>query len=190
MGKQTIQLGASANDGTGTKARAAGQMINDNFSELYGGAAFPGAPAAGQRYFRTDRGIDYFYDGTRWVSIQLFTIGASFAGDNVASLIAGVPNPFAGLYDLWMVKAVYSARMVATGTWTFTTSTFDGTTRVNIDNATQSTAALLTNEFGRFETALGLVVSSSTIDGFQFNLDRTGGTVRDGAFQLQFRVIG
>jgi hypothetical protein len=35
MTKQVISLGSIANDGTGTKARAAGDMINDNFTELY-----------------------------------------------------------------------------------------------------------------------------------------------------------
>lgn len=33
--KQTINLGTAANDKTGTKLRAAGKMINDNFDELY-----------------------------------------------------------------------------------------------------------------------------------------------------------
>lgn len=36
MAKQTIYLGATAGDGTGTTLRGAGDMINDNFNELYG----------------------------------------------------------------------------------------------------------------------------------------------------------
>lgn len=36
MAKQTIYLGATAGDGTGTTLRASGEMINDNFTELYG----------------------------------------------------------------------------------------------------------------------------------------------------------
>ena len=36
MAKQTIDLGTTANDHTGTDLRAAGDMINDNFDELYG----------------------------------------------------------------------------------------------------------------------------------------------------------
>lgn len=35
MAQQTISLGSSPNDGTGTKARAAGSMLNDMFGELY-----------------------------------------------------------------------------------------------------------------------------------------------------------
>jgi len=35
MAKQSINLGSSANDGTGTTIRAGGDIVNDNFDELY-----------------------------------------------------------------------------------------------------------------------------------------------------------
>lgn len=35
MAKQTINLGAAANDGTGEDLRAGGTKINENFTELY-----------------------------------------------------------------------------------------------------------------------------------------------------------
>lgn len=35
MAKQTINLGSTPNDGTGTTLRVGGNMINDNFDELY-----------------------------------------------------------------------------------------------------------------------------------------------------------
>ena len=36
MAKQTINIGTTANDGTGDQLRAAFDKINDNFIELYG----------------------------------------------------------------------------------------------------------------------------------------------------------
>lgn len=36
MGQQTINIGASPDDGTGDPLRTAGDKINDNFTELYG----------------------------------------------------------------------------------------------------------------------------------------------------------
>lgn len=36
MAKQVINLGTTPNDGTGTDIRTGGDMINDNFTELYG----------------------------------------------------------------------------------------------------------------------------------------------------------
>ena len=35
MAKQTINIGSSANDGTGSTIRAGGDLINDNFNEIY-----------------------------------------------------------------------------------------------------------------------------------------------------------
>jgi len=35
MAKQTLNLGAIANDGTGSNLRAGGTIINANFTELY-----------------------------------------------------------------------------------------------------------------------------------------------------------
>jgi hypothetical protein len=35
MAKQTIELGASANDNTGDRLRAGGQKVNENFDEVY-----------------------------------------------------------------------------------------------------------------------------------------------------------
>ena len=35
MAKQTISIGSSANDGTGSTIRAGGDLINDNFNEIY-----------------------------------------------------------------------------------------------------------------------------------------------------------
>lgn len=32
------------------------------------GTSFPGSPATGATFYRTDRNIDYYYDGTRWLS--------------------------------------------------------------------------------------------------------------------------
>ena len=34
MAKQTINIGSSANDGTGTTIKAGGDLINDNFNEI------------------------------------------------------------------------------------------------------------------------------------------------------------
>ena len=35
MAKQTLGIGSTANDGTGTVLRDGGDLINDNFKEIY-----------------------------------------------------------------------------------------------------------------------------------------------------------
>ena len=37
MGKQTINVGSTVNDGTGSSIRVGGQITNSNFSEIYSG---------------------------------------------------------------------------------------------------------------------------------------------------------
>lgn len=58
------------------------------------GSSFPGSPSSGQFFHRTDRRLDYYYDGTRWLTTTLFSEGGavlngvsvdpSFAGSWVA----------------------------------------------------------------------------------------------------------
>ena len=52
MAKQSINIGSSANDGTGDTIRAGMDKVNDNFTEIYavngGSAAFPSLGSAGQ----------------------------------------------------------------------------------------------------------------------------------------------
>lgn len=55
---------------TDTKLNA---QVRDNLQTLYQkgpqqGTAFPGSPAAQDRFFRTDLLLDCVYDGTRWLS--------------------------------------------------------------------------------------------------------------------------
>lgn len=74
------------------------------------GAAFPSAPATDARFFRTDRGIEYYYDGTRWLSTQLYTddipeVGAvAFPYTATALGAERLLIPYAGTYDLWLVE--------------------------------------------------------------------------------------
>lgn len=53
MAQQTLNLGATSNDGTGDQLRTAGQKINDNFTELYEGQLFQ-ITADTTFYVRTD----------------------------------------------------------------------------------------------------------------------------------------
>ena len=36
------------------------------------GTSFPGSPATNDAFFRTDRGLYYYYDGTRWLTVTLY----------------------------------------------------------------------------------------------------------------------
>ena len=54
--------------GKGISVSAAGTTITISRSS---GTSFPGSPSTGDLYYRTDRNIEYFYDGTRWLSHKI-----------------------------------------------------------------------------------------------------------------------
>src|ERR1700754_4638544 len=74
------------------------------------GTSFPVSPATGDVFYRTDRHIEYYYDGTRWLSTQLFTIGP-FQPDSTAlnslTTSAGATrraaSPWNGVYDMYVL---------------------------------------------------------------------------------------
>lgn len=41
------------------------------------GTSFPASKATGDRYYRTDLGMDFYYDGTRWLSVQEFSLAGA-----------------------------------------------------------------------------------------------------------------
>lgn len=68
MAQQTINLGASPNDGTGDDARVGGAKINENFAELYG--KFFGNYGATRAPTATDDSADGYVRDSVWVNIR------------------------------------------------------------------------------------------------------------------------
>ncbi len=74
----------------------------------FGGTAFPTAPGTGDLYFRTDLGMWFRYDGTRWVCtcrhalLSIFDVGLSGAGLTTCGRAA--PPPLDGCSDIWLER--------------------------------------------------------------------------------------
>jgi hypothetical protein len=58
----------------GATVNATSKVQLNGVTALEMGTSFPVSPATNQRYFRTDRLIDYVYDGTMWLSVQQFKL--------------------------------------------------------------------------------------------------------------------
>jgi hypothetical protein len=91
----------------GKLARVGGALAYDS------GTAFPGSPSTGDRFFRTNvgGGLEFMYDGTRWVTTQLFAMHApavaSISATGVTTMhqpLWGVAGPFS---DLWLIEVVW-----------------------------------------------------------------------------------
>lgn len=88
-------------------------------SALNGGVAFPAAPDVGQRFWRTDRAIEYSWNGTRWVS-RLYIDNIPSVSDALLPIGATgtngrVSSPYLDVYDKWL-EAIELSVFIGAGT--------------------------------------------------------------------------
>lgn len=70
------------------------------------GTSFPGSPTADDLFYRTDRNLIYFYDGTRWLTVNEYDLGiglAVTAGDITATGSA-VRYPVRQDFGMYLVR--------------------------------------------------------------------------------------
>lgn len=88
------------------------------------GTAFPTAPATGDRFRRTDRNLEYSYDGTRWLSAGTYVLPIAMQDSvnpsSAAGLTQRVANPGSLSYDIYVEQFVFnSLNTVATSSANF-----------------------------------------------------------------------
>lgn len=98
-----IPVPVAGQDGLASWGAAVASAIN-------GGVAFPGSPATGDRFWRTDLGMEFYYNGTRWLSSQLFIQHTDPFTDSpltaTDTFSASSPAPTAVGSDIWLEKTV------------------------------------------------------------------------------------
>lgn len=107
LGRTTGSSGAIEEISVGTGlSLSAGSLTATGGSGISAGTSFPGSPSTNDLCFRTDRGILYFYDGTRWLSVaqyyEILSPDPSAARPQTSSgngITGGSPSPN---YDWWM----------------------------------------------------------------------------------------
>ena len=92
MAKQTINIGTSANDGTGDPLRSAMDKTNDNFTELYNGAGGV-ADGAVTTAKLADDSVSFEKVDTEFTTSSALTAGATVAVDfDAAQVFTLTPN--------------------------------------------------------------------------------------------------
>lgn len=74
-----------------------------------GGTSFPASPATDDRYYRTDKGLWFHYDGTLWLSDMIFTIqmdGGRISATNAD--LAGAAIALKGGSDIYIEDVVFA----------------------------------------------------------------------------------
>jgi hypothetical protein len=164
-----LAVGSGAN----TAARLAIGAAGGALSRVNGAVAWNSGTAnptgaTGDRYWRTDLGLEIYYDGTRWLTTQLFRepfgTGNTVTPDTVGTAL-GRMAPWGTAYDLWLVSWDTTTYVATTndGTkyWTLTLAkVVANDTPTNIDQYT--TAADTVNSWTHHRRALGVSYVAAT----------------------------
>lgn len=162
------------------------------------GTSFPGSPATNDRFFRTDRGILYYYDGTRWLSVTLYSQPLS-VGDAVLPITAnGTPLRMATMgsfYDWYLVDLFTTLRPITTNDgsnfWTAALRKFQINT-TNTTIVTVSTAAYTASDWTSARTAINALMNNGTTHNMlDLNCNKTGAPGNLYAMaSITYRLVG
>lgn len=110
-------------------------------AETRSGTSFPSSPATGTRFYRTDRNIEYFYDGTRWLSTQIYGLNSATPNTMAPTVSVTTSNdmgsPWAALYDIWIEQLVFTSRLSSGSSSTdyFSAKIYDHTANADVGTA-------------------------------------------------------
>ncbi len=151
MAKQTIGLGAAANDNTGDTLRVGGDKINDNFNEIY--TAIGNGTTIGLNVLNPAVGQVLKYDGSSFApgDLNALTSALDVAGNSIVSASNG---------DITIVPNGTGDVRITAGTQT---TIFDGATgKVEVGSTIS-----YKNEY----TSLGNAPSAASTPGYFFTVD-------------------
>lgn len=162
------------------------------------GTSFPGAPATGERYFRTDRGIEYYYDGTRWLSAFQRTLPidcrtAQVSGISSTVTVGNAVIPGSDIFIESMRVAAFasgSGSFDGSNYWTFT---LDKLTTANVATnvATVTANSQSLSEWKLWTATANALVQGSAHIAFRLIATKTG-TPANLFFgsEITYRLVG
>lgn len=176
------------------------------------GTSFPGSPATNDLYHRTDLGFIFYYDGTRWLSLQMFIQqlvvrgnggGTTVETGDISSTIAAstsatrtiLPSVF-GAAGIWIVNHKISFSVFAGGTalgashkWVGLLIGYDATPTTTGTVATVNIDSGSSGVFRETTVTVGAALAANTIF-FQTTWTKTGtpGALAVGE-QFAYRLI-
>ena len=160
------------------------------------GTAFPATPATGARFLRTDSNIEYYYDGTRWLSAGLLSLsmGAANAVSTTGDEYLRVANSHAlglGMYIVSISIAAYvSTTNDASNYWSFRMTSQDANTFTQI-GSTVNTSATAAGTWASYSLSSIGHVGTTANEAYTLRIAKTGapGTVSATAV-VYYRLIG
>lgn len=162
------------------------------------GTSMPANKATGDRYWRTDLGLEFYWDGTRWLSTTLYisNIPQYIENTNVQPFSTSPAYPLravaiSDLYDMYIIDFRSTIRVNTTnnGTnyWTCTLENYPAATAL----ASFNTSAKSADTIYRVTTAAGQLMGASNLI-IWLHLVKTNspGTVDILTAQYTYRLVG
>lgn len=143
------------------------------------GTSFPGSPSTNDKYYRTDRNLLYYYDGTRWLTTTLY---AQVIESQRAVTPLSTNNFFESTvwtedYDQYIVDFRATAYVVTTNNgsnyWDIKLMKLDGASAATLIT-TASTSAASANTWTRLKQTVGALLGTG-MDGLEIAMEKTGG---------------
>lgn len=203
-----LAVGTGANTGAKLAIGAAGGALSVINSAVAwnSGTSFPGSKATGDRYWRTDLGMEAYWDGTRWLTTQLFdwtsnpSIDTSMStGGYTVDAVGAMFTPWFTTYDLYVTRWDASLRVDAsnsgnTGSHYWTCALQVGTSAnsyTTLSGATVNTSAISANVNTAFTASVGQLWTPGTNPIGRCLLSKTGtpGKLVYAAFVARYRLV-
>lgn len=174
---------------------ASGTLSVSSAGGILSGTSFPVSPTTGDVFRRTDRQIEYYYNGTRWLSTQIFTLSQDCQGalvPSTATFSIFSVNPWWNLYDMWLEEwSLTTLNALATPASNyFTCELFrrDGSTSASISTpiSTQNDAQ---NTYIGHRQTLGVLLDK-TNEAFQVACTETGAQSLTALSVVTYRLVG
>lgn len=158
------------------------------------GTSFPVSPATNDLFHRTDRGIIYYYDGTRWLSTQRLPLAIAMQSAlmpiTTTPLFLEVPLPpnDNGIYVCTFAINSYANNTTAANYYTAQLFSAQGASVTNLGSAISTQNNAQTQNIRQTTAINSVVASSQSILGVQLTGTGTASSVMSMA--IDYRLIG
>jgi hypothetical protein len=161
-------------------------------TNLNPGTSFPGTPATNTLCFRTDRGILYFYNGTRWLSVHLYEHYLGQAA-GISATTQYHTTVWTATYDVWvedLIATMYcGSGLSGSAYWTLEVYHPDGASSGSVIasvNNTSGTNAEWVRKAATIDALMGTGVDDIYLQALKTS---TPGSLYFGAMYL-YRLVG
>lgn len=193
-----LAIGTAGQVWTVNAGATAPEWADATGSGVDAGTSFPVSPTSGDLFWRTDRSLFYFYDGTRWLTVNEYTapITARALNGGVSATSTMGNMPVRQDYDMYITR-FESPMFVSGGTalsashkWVITVNKIDASnTKTTISTITLDSGTLSTH-IPKSDTP-NVVVAHATYFQFEIVATKTGtpGSLF-ASWEMAYRLVG